>query len=162
MSADLDDLYARDFYAWTRRQAEALRRAEAERINTSEPIDWMHLAEEVEDLGQEQRRAVLSQLERLIQHLLKLEFARNRAPRRQWLLTIDNARAEIDRRWTTTIAREIAPALATAHRRGRRAAALELEDHGEPETARALPEGVHYTLEQLLDEGWYPGATERA
>jgi hypothetical protein len=40
------------------------------------------------------------------------------------------------------------------------AAALELEDHGEPGTAQALPEGPHYTLEQLLDESWYP--TDRA
>jgi hypothetical protein len=156
MSTDLDDLYTRDFYAWTRRQALALRRAEAERVNTSEPIDWAHLAEEVEDLGQEQRRAIQSQLERLIQHLLKLQYAKDQAPRRQWLLTIDNARAEIDRRWTATIARDIAPFLPTAHRRARKAAALELEEHGEPDTANTLPETLPYTLDQLLDEGWYP------
>jgi hypothetical protein len=161
MSADLDDLYERDFYAWTRRQAAALRHAGVERINTQEPIDWANLAEEVEDLGNEQRRAIASQLERLIQHLLKLEFAEDRTPRRKWLLSIDNARAEIERRWTASIAREIEPTLPRAHARARRAAALELEDHGEPKTAQALPEGPHYTLEQLLDESWYPTAEER-
>lgn len=161
MSADLDDLYTRDYYAWTRRQADALRRAEAERVNTKEPIDWANLAEEVEDLGNEQRRAIASQLERLIQHLLKLEFAKDQTPRRQWLLSIDNARAEIDRRWTTSIAREIEPTLPKAHARARRAAALELEDHGESETAANLPEGSHYILNQLLDETWYPTTPER-
>lgn len=156
MSADLDDLYTRDYYAWTRRQAAALRRAEAERINTQEPIDWANLAEEVEDLGNEQRRAIASQLERLIQHLFKLEFARDQTPRRQWLLSIDSARAEIDRRWTASIAHDIEPTLPKAHARARRAAALELEEHNEPKTAQGLPEGLHYSLAQLLDETWYP------
>lgn len=151
--------YDADFYAWTQDQAKLLR-AQA-RLRQNEPLDWANLAEEIEDLGKEQRHAVASHLERLIQHLLKLEFAKDQTPRRQWLLSIDNARAEIDRRWTATIARDIAPTLEKAHARARRAAALELEDHGEPETARNLPKGSHYTLEQLLDEVWYPPETER-
>jgi hypothetical protein len=159
VTAEVKDrpIYEEDFYAWTQDQAQHLR-AQA-RLRKNEPLDWMKLAEEVEDLGNEQRRAVASHLERLIQHLLKLEFAKDQTPRRQWLLSIDSARAEIDRRWTASIARDIAPTLDKAHARGRRAAALELEDQGEPETARNLPEGLHYTLEQLLDEDWYPAAT---
>lgn len=161
MTAEVKDrpTYDEDFYAWTRDQAKHLR-AQA-RLRKNEPIDWPLLAEEVENLGNEQRRAVASHLERLIQYLLKLEFAKDQTPRRQWLLSIDGARAEIDRRWTATIACDITPALEKAHARGRRAAALELEDHGESETARDLPEGLHYTLEQLLDEDWYPAAADR-
>ena len=32
--------YADDFYTWTIEQADALRRAGAERVNTSAPIHW--------------------------------------------------------------------------------------------------------------------------
>ena len=151
--------YDEDFYAWTQDQAKHLRAQT--RLRKNEPIDWQLLAEEVEDLGNEQRRAVASHLERLIQHLLKLEFAKDQTPRRQWLLSIDSARAEIHRRWSDSIARDIAPTLEKAHARGRRAAALELEDYGDPVTTRELPEGSHYTLDQLLDEDWYPAATNR-
>ena len=54
MSTTLDDLYERDFYSWTQRQAAALRKAAGERINTSEPIDWENVAEEIECMGKEQ------------------------------------------------------------------------------------------------------------
>lgn len=106
-----------DFYAWTQDQAKHLP-AQA-RLRKNEPLAWHLLTEEVEDLGNEQRRAVASHLERLIQHLLKLEFAKDQTPRRQWLLSIDCARAEIDRHWTAGIDRDIAPTLDQAHVRGR-------------------------------------------
>jgi hypothetical protein len=44
--------FKEDFYAWTRDQAEALRRLADQRWNG--PLDLLHLAEEVEDLGSEQ------------------------------------------------------------------------------------------------------------
>lgn len=44
-----DDLYHRDFVAWSQAQAERLRRlAAGERVND---LDWGNLIEEVEDLG---------------------------------------------------------------------------------------------------------------
>ncbi len=51
------ELYDEDFYQWSREQAAALRRLSAERWNG--PLDLEHLAEEVEDLGDE--RATLSE-----------------------------------------------------------------------------------------------------
>ena len=54
--SELVELYERDFYTWTQHQAGALRRAAAERVNTSELIDWENLAEEVEDLARLGRR----------------------------------------------------------------------------------------------------------
>src|SRR5918996_323450 len=54
-----DTVIARD-------QAAALRRLADERWNG--PLDLLHLAEEVEDLGSEQQWAVESQLERIIEH----------------------------------------------------------------------------------------------
>ncbi|MCX8101552.1 MAG: DUF29 domain-containing protein [Geminicoccaceae bacterium] len=155
-SAVLDpaELYERDFYAWTRQQARELRRLRRVRSNT--PLDLVHLAEEIEDLGNEVRNAVMSQLERLIEHLLKLEHSRLVGPRGGWANSVDSARGEIARRWTPTIARKVRAALPDLYRRAMRRAARSLLDHPEPEAAAALPETCPYTLEQLLDDGWYP------
>jgi Domain of unknown function DUF29 len=49
MATSAERLYKEDFYAWTREQAAALRRLADERWNG--PLDLLHLAEEVEDLG---------------------------------------------------------------------------------------------------------------
>ena len=67
---ELGRLYEKDFYAWTRRQAKALRALARTRPNV--PVDWQHLIEEVEALGRSERHAVESQLRRLLVHLLKL------------------------------------------------------------------------------------------
>ena len=103
MAARKDDLYDEDFYAWTQHQAAALRRLAAEHWNG--PLDLERLAEEVEDLGSERRDAVLSLLERLLLHLLKLEYSPGDRPRRGWLITVRNARAALHRRLTGTLAR---------------------------------------------------------
>ena len=147
-------LYKEDFYAWTRDQAEALRRLADQRWNG--PLDLLHLAEEVEDLGSEQQNAVMSQLERIIEHLLKLEHSRNAEPRRQWMISVNSARGEIARRMTPTIRSHVEPALPDLYRRSRRNGELALLDQGEPEAARALPAGCPYGLDDLLADEWWP------
>ena len=47
MATSAARLYKKDFYAWTRDQAAALRRLADERWNG--PLDLLHLAEEVEE-----------------------------------------------------------------------------------------------------------------
>jgi hypothetical protein len=42
----------------------------------------------------------MSQLERIIEHLLKLEHSRNAERRRQWMIAVNSARGEIARRMT--------------------------------------------------------------
>ena len=75
-------LYETDYCAWTRQQAADLRKLAKRRTNT--PIDAAHLAEEVEDLGRSERDAVRSQVRRIIEHLLKLEFSPAAEPRAEW------------------------------------------------------------------------------
>jgi hypothetical protein len=53
-----DDLYDRDFYVWTREQAQALR---ARRAGAND-LDWDRLAEEIEDVGSEQARTATLRL----------------------------------------------------------------------------------------------------
>ena len=149
-----EQLYKDDFYAWTRDQAAALRRLADERWNG--PLDLLHLAEEVEDLGSEQQWAVESQLERVIEHLLKLEHSPSRKARRQWMISVVDARGEIERRLTATIRREVEPSLPDRYRRARRKAELSLLDHGETDGARALPDACPYALDELLADEWWP------
>lgn len=151
---DPAELYERDFYAWTRQQARELRRLR--RLRPNAPLDLAHLAEEIEDLGNEVRNAVMSQIERLVEHLLKLEYSRLAEPRGGWANSVDSARAEIGRRWTRTIARKVRTALPELYRNAARRAARSLRDHPEPEAAAALPQSCPYTLDQLLEDGWYP------
>src|SRR3954452_24964972 len=154
MAARKDDLYRRDFYAWTRAQVAALRKLAAERWNG--PLDLENLAEEIEDVGSERRDAVVSQIRRLLVHLLKLEHSPSPQPRRQWLVTVTEARAEAAQRWPEAIAREVVAGLDATYRRARRQVALELLDHGKAEAARALPTDCPYTLDQITCEDWLP------
>lgn len=149
-------LYKQDFYAWTRDQAAALRRLAEQRWNG--PLDLLHLAEEVEDLGSEQRWAVESQLERIIEHLLKLEHSPSRDPRRQWMISVNTARGDIHRRITTTVRREVEPGLSDLYRRAQRNAKLALLDYGEADAARALPEVCPYAFDDLLADEWWPAS----
>jgi Domain of unknown function DUF29 len=154
MATRAEQLYEEDFYAWTRDQAKALRRLADERWNG--PLDLLHLAEEVEDLGSEQQWAVESQLERIIEHLLKLEHSPSSNPRRQWMISAIDARGEVERRMTGTIRREVEPALADRYRRARRKTELALLDHGETDPARALPADCPYAFDDLLADEWWP------
>jgi hypothetical protein len=154
MTTFADDLYESDFYAWTRAQAGALRGlAEA---GWNGPLDLAHLAEEVEDLGSERRDAVMRQVQHLIEHLLKLEYSGHGNPRRQWLISVNSARGEIERRMTATIHLAVEEELPRIFRRARRNAALGLFDHGEVEAAKTLPEACPWPLDRLLDEDWLP------
>ena len=147
-------LYEQDFYAWTQAQAAALRTLAEQRWNG--PLDLENLSEEVEDLGRATKNACLSQIERLIQHLLKLEHSPSEAPRRQWQLSCHDARRELHRQLTPSIRRIVETELAGLARAARRAAALELADQDGEQVAARLPETPGYTLDQLLDEDWWP------
>jgi hypothetical protein len=79
MATRIEQLYDEDFHAWTRDQATALRRLAETRPN--DEIDFRHLVEEVRDLGKSERDAVRSQLARILEHLLKLEYFPAQEPR---------------------------------------------------------------------------------
>jgi hypothetical protein len=138
--------YDTDFYAWTRAQAAALRAKEAK------TLDWDHLAEEIESLGNEQRHAVRSHLRVLLWHLLKWAYQPDhRGP--SWLTSIGNARAEIaDRLEDYPSLRPLVPALlASAYPRARRLAASET---GLP--LATFPETCPWPIAQVLDEDFLP------
>lgn len=93
---DPAQLYEQDLYTWGRRQAAALRRAARERVNTSEPIDWLNVAEEIDAMAGSQAREPWSRYRVLLIHLLKWCYQPGRRSR-SWQSTIVEQRAELER-----------------------------------------------------------------
>ncbi len=86
---EIKELYEKDYYSWTQEMARALSE------HRTDDIDFENLAEEVGDLGKAEKRALKSQLERLIAHLLKWTFTDKTGHAGSWYSTIQNAREEI-------------------------------------------------------------------
>jgi ribosomal protein L29 len=84
----MNDLYDRDFYAWSNEQAARLRAGDFSHA------DIAHIVEEIETLGRGEKRELVSRLTILLLHLLKWRFqpARRGA---SWKLPISNTRRRI-------------------------------------------------------------------
>ena len=80
--------YNQDFYAWTQNQAQLLR---AGRFDV---LDLQQIAEELEDMGRTEKRALESRLEILVMHLLKWQYQPNLRSR-SWQLTIKEQRLRV-------------------------------------------------------------------
>jgi Domain of unknown function DUF29 len=147
-----EDLYEHDFFAWTRLQARELRRFARTRSNVL--LDLKHLAEEIADLGEEQRNALRSWTVRIIEHLLLLEHSPAEGPKRGWIDEIVGFRDEIEARLTPTLRRDLTRQLPHLYERARRRLARKLELYGEADSVPPLPERCPYTLEQVLGDWW--------
>jgi hypothetical protein len=137
--------YEQDLVAWALANATLLREGRLSEIDAD------HLAEELEDLGKSERRALCSHIRVLVLHLLKWQFQPGlRGP--SWRLSVENARREIQ------VILEDSPSLKTAteiclHREypsARRNAVIET---GLPDDR--FPASPPYTVEQVLDEGFW-------
>lgn len=144
-------LYDRDFHAWTQEQARALREAAARGNNA--PVDWEHLAEEVNDLGNQVRYAIRSHLATIIEPLLKLEQSPDTCPRRKWRLSADKARRTLADRleenpslcgWPEEV-------LDKAWRDG-----LSDARHDDSLDPGVLPGACPYSLDRIMDMSWWP------
>jgi hypothetical protein len=85
MSTDYDQ----DFVAWSQEQARLLRSRQLSRL------DVEHLAEEIEDLGKRERRALASRLGVLMGHLLKWQAQPEYPSRKSWRANINTQRRAI-------------------------------------------------------------------
>jgi hypothetical protein len=153
---DLKSLYERDFAAWSKHQAEALRAAG--RGGSNQPLDWENLAEEIEDLGISQRSALRSQIMRIIQHLVKLEHSPSIEPRSGWRRTIQLARLQAQKRIedNPSLKPELGRFIADETRRGIELAIADLEEHGEVDELDAIVlRRAAYTEVQVLGD-WFP------
>jgi hypothetical protein len=150
-------LYREDVLAWSKEQAEALR--SASRGGSNQDLDWENLAEEIESVGISERRELRSQIQRIILHLLKLEFSPASLPREGWIDWVDDGRARVDYTLgsSPSLKGEVDDAVAKGMVRGARKAIRELRERGELDTAlTARIQAAAYTAEQILDDDWFP------
>jgi len=154
MATRTEDLYEADFYVWTQRQAAALRRLAALRPNVD--LDFPHLIEEVEDLGTSQRDAVRSQLRRIIEHGMKLEYSRAVDPRGGWYDSIIDARIVLADKLSPSLRRDLEDHWSRLWTQARTKADNGLRRFGEADAADLLPVTCPYALDDLLADGWYP------
>jgi Domain of unknown function DUF29 len=154
--AEPKTLYQRDFLAWSRQQAEALRAAAP--TGSNQLLDWENLAEEIADLGASQRSAVGSYIMRIIQHLVKLEYSPAAEPRNGWRRTVRLARLQLQKRIDSnpSLKPELGTLVLAETRRGIEYAIADLEEHEEIDEVDAqVLRRARYTEEQVLGD-WLP------
>jgi len=144
------ELYDRDYYTWTQEQARALRE------HRIEEVDWSNVAEEIEDLGKSERRALRSRLTRLLENLLKYAHSRERMfenNTRGWELSARNARDAFRDRLEESPG--LRPQLEDVYIRAYREArndvlkALRLPDS-------AISETPPWTIDEIIDDAFLP------
>jgi len=158
---DLKTLYETDTAAWSEHQAAALRAAALGGSN--QLLDWGNLAEAIEDLAKSLRRRLRSQIARIIQHQVKLEYSPALDPRNGWRRTIRLARLDITRilEDSPSLNREIPRFIEKETAGAVQLAILDLEEHGEIDQME-LPiiRNTAYTEEQVLG-AWFPAEPAR-
>src|SRR5918994_4512874 len=138
--------YDDDFYGWSQEQAAYLR------TGLWDAVDAVHVAEEIEDVGREQRHAIESHLTNLLMHLLKWRYQPERRSR-SWLTSIRNARIEIRKRLTTHLRSEVEMRFSTIYTDARN---LAIDETGLP--SETFPAGTPWGLTQIFDEEFLPEA----
>ncbi|MDJ0578379.1 MAG: DUF29 domain-containing protein [Xenococcaceae cyanobacterium MO_234.B1] len=136
--------YEEDYYLWIKTMVKRLKER-----NYSQ-IDWDNLIEEIEDMGRSQKRAIESLLMGLTEPLLKLKYWESERERNKghWESEVVNFRVLLKKRLQES------PSLKA-----------KLEDIYQeilPDSKKSLsrlfelPEQINLTLEQILDEDWFP------
>jgi Domain of unknown function DUF29 len=139
-------LYERDFYAWSKAQADLLR------AGRYAELDLEQLIEEVEDLGESLYRSARSRIRTIIEHLLKLEHSPSRDPRAGWVETVMTQRSDLEDDLTASLRPRLEQALARTYDQARRNTAAAFREPGELAAADALPATCPYSLDQITSD----------
>jgi len=144
------ELYDTDYDAWVQDQVRALRE------HRTKEVDWKNVAEEIDDLGKCEQWSLESQLETLIEHLLKLAYSRGTIRTRnarRWTGAVKLARSKIRRRLAQSPS--LRPKMVELFEyvyddgRTRMLASVNLPED-------AIPSSAPWTLEQVLDDSFVP------
>ena len=144
-------LYESDFHAWTQDQAARLRERASQ-------VDWENVAEEIESLGRSDRRAIRSNLDVVVEHLLKWEY-QPEGRKGGWAGSIREHRRRIalDLADSPSLRSLPGEAYASAWTYARQKAA---DDTGLP--LSTFPETPTHSIEQVLDMEFLPGSPSRS
>jgi hypothetical protein len=131
------DLYETDFFAWTREQAAVIRSLRDNRL------DALRVAEEIEDLGSSELKAVRSYVGNIIEHLLKLDHSSLDWPRSHWRKELLAFRKGLRNRLTPSLKQAVLANLDQLYEHARTDAAASLLDE-DPGLIRRLPPSNPY------------------
>ena len=148
-------LYETDFAEWAETQSGALRRREAREL------DWDNLAEEIEALARNDKRAIRSHLTNLLKHLVKWKIQpgkRTDSAVQEALQSIVNAREELDLIIEDSPSLRSYPSL-MFERCYERAFKTALRETGlRCDSENAGPDHSRWTIEQTLSADFFPEA----
>jgi Domain of unknown function DUF29 len=137
--------YEADLHAWTREQAELLRK------RAGNEIDWDNLAEEIESLGSSQRGEIRSRLTVLLIHLLKWRYQSDHQSN-SWRASIHEARYRIELILEDSPSLKAYPgeALAGSYRSALNDMTINYLD------TQDMPQTCPWTIEQVLSDDFLP------
>ncbi len=146
--------YETDFYGWTQEQSAKLRTLLAERSNLD--LDMENIAEEIESLGRSDYRQLVSRLDEICIHLLKLHFSTILDCERVWKNSVRGQRTRIAKllRESPSLKPRLNEALidgyddALRHFSEDKLIELVMPDH--------LPGSSPFDIDACLSEEWWP------
>ncbi|MBW4623755.1 MAG: DUF29 domain-containing protein [Cyanosarcina radialis HA8281-LM2] len=142
----ISTLYDRDYYLWLVKTAQLLRDSRLSEL------DIPNLVEEIEDMGKSEKRAVESNLEVVLMHLLKYKYQPAKRTN-SWLLTLFEHRRRLDKYLTDSpsLTAHLKAVFADCYNAARKKAAIETELPIE-----TFPEASPFSLEEVLDPDYLP------
>jgi len=139
-------LYEEDFHAWALEQARVLRALRPGAPLPNE-LDLEHVAEEVEDLGNEQRFQVESNVVQALMHLIKVAVLPHDEAVRHWLKETNAFLDVAQRRYSRSMARSVSIDALWSQARRRLAKDFAADDRVLPPLSDACP----LTLNDLIE-----------
>lgn len=141
------NLYQQDFFAWTKQQINFLQNQQWNQL------DLVHLIEEIETLGKQQRQELRNRLSILIGHLLKWEYQPQKRSY-SWLATLRVQRIDIQELIddNPSLKPYLEEALTQAYIKG---LLLAVSETNLPD--RTFPQNCPYSLTEILSDRFYPG-----
>lgn len=142
-----ESLYETDIVEWARENAALLR------SGALAAADIAHIAEEIEDLGNNWERALESRLMQLLLHLLKLQCQPQYPGTRGWKVTVLNQRIELERllRKAPSLRPKLEQKLSEIYPDSRKLAIAETGLSPD-----AFPAGCPWKTDLVMDQGFLP------
>lgn len=146
MISQLEKLYETDEDQWFTETIDLLKEKQFN------DLDLAHLIEELEDLGNERKRAVESLLEQIIRHLLMCQYWTNESERNRghWEAEIVGFRTQLRKRLTTNFRNHLEKELSNIYQDAliyvQRKTRFQVN----------FPDECPYQFQQIIDIDWFP------